>query len=75
MAPTDLTLSDLQRSKSRSFTYRVIEEPYSVDIYFLVVFLTLVWMSDFCTLLADGVFRCPSGLSGSNCILWSLKQM
>ncbi len=38
MAPIDLTLSDLQRSKSRSFRHRVIEDQHSVNIYFLGVF-------------------------------------
>ncbi len=47
MAPIDLTLSDLERSKSRSFRYRVIEGQYSANIYFLVVFLTIVWMSHY----------------------------
>ncbi len=55
MAPLDLTLGDLKRSKSMSFRY-------SVNIYFLVVFDINLDVT-LCSLLAGGVFRCPSGLS------------
>ncbi len=62
MEPIDLTLSDLERSKSRSFRYSMIEERYAVKIYFLVVFDINVGVT--CSsLLAGGAFRCPSGLS------------
>ena len=62
MAPTDLTLSDIERSKSRSFIYGVMEEWYSANIYLLVVFDINLDVT-LCSLLAGGVFRCPSGLS------------
>ncbi len=69
--PIDLALSDLERLKSRSFRYWVIEERCSVNIYFLVEFdinldITL------CSLLAGGVLRCPSGLS---CLWLILAQL
>ncbi len=57
----DLTLSDLEWS--RSFRYRVIEEQYSVNIYFIVVTFDINLGATSCSLLAGGVFRCPSGLS------------
>ncbi len=62
MAPTDLTLSDLEGSKSRSFRYRMIEERYAVNTYFLAVFDINVGVIS-SSLLAGGVFCCPSSLS------------
>ena len=62
MAPIDLTLSDLERSLSRSFRYWMIEERYSVNIYFLVVFDINLDVT-LCSLLEGGVLRCTSGLS------------
>ena len=64
-APIDLTLSDLQWPKSRSFRYRVTEEQYSVNIYFIVhvVAFDINLGATSCSLVAGGVFRCPSGLS------------
>ncbi len=38
IASIDLTLSDLERSKSKALRYCVIEERYSVNIYCLVIF-------------------------------------
>ncbi len=46
MAPLNLTLSDPERSKSRSFTYWVVEERYVVIyiyIYILVVVVDFYW--------------------------------
>ncbi len=63
MAPIDLTLSDLEMSRSRSFRYWPIEERHSVIMYFLVVFDITRGVGASCSLLARGVFRCPSGLS------------
>ncbi len=62
MAPIDLTLNVLERSKSRSFRHKMIDEWYSVNIYFLVVFDINLDVT-LCSLLAGGVFCCPSGLS------------
>ena len=64
MASIDLTLTDLEWPKSRSFIYGVIEDRYSVNIYFLVVFDINLDVT-LCSLLAGGVFRCPSSLSCS----------
>ncbi len=61
-APIDLTLSDLEWPKSRSFRYRLIEEQYSVNIYFIVVAFDVNLGAISCSLLAGGGFRCPSGL-------------
>ena len=62
MAPIDLTLSDIERSKSRSFRYWIIEDRYSVNIYLLVIF-DINLDAPLCNLLVRGVFQCPSGLS------------
>ncbi len=67
MTPINLTLSDLERSKSRSFRYCMIEERYSVNIYFLVVFEIDLDVT-LCSLLAGGFFRCPSNLSSCDAL-------
>ncbi len=41
----------------------MIEEQYSVNIYFIVVAFDINLSVTSCSLLAGGVFRCPSGLS------------
>ena len=62
IAPIDFTSSDLSRPESRSFRYSVIEELYSVNIYFAVVFdINLDVTSR--SLLAGRVFHCSSGLN------------
>ncbi len=43
----------------------MIEEWYSVNIYFLVAFDTINLDVTLCSLLAVGVFHCPSSLSNS----------
>ncbi len=54
-----MTLSDLERSKSMSFRYCVIEECYSVNIYFLVVFDINLDVT-LCSLLAAGFSAVPA---------------
>ena len=65
MAPIDLTLSDLERSKSRSFRYCVIEEWYSENVYFPVVFDNDLDVKLY-HLLVGGFFPRPSGFSCYN---------
>ncbi len=55
MAPIDLTLSDLERS----FKYWMIEDQYSVNIYFLVVFDINLDVT-LCSLLAAGLSAVPA---------------
>ncbi len=62
MTPSLLTLSDLERSKSRSLRFSVVGYLYGIDI-FASSNITTIWMSQKGNLLAGGVFRCPSGLS------------
>ncbi len=62
MAPLDLTLGDLE--KSRSFRYWVVEEWYVVNIFPSSIWLNLdVTLSWLYSLLADVFFRFPGGLS------------
>ncbi len=56
MAPVDLTLSDLERSKSR---YLMIEDQYSVNLYFLVVFDINLDVT-LCSLLVAGFSAVPA---------------
>ncbi len=44
----------------------MIEEQYTVNIYFIVVAFDINLGVTSCSLLAGGVLRCPSGLSCSN---------
>ncbi len=41
----------------------MIEEQYSVNIYFIVVVFDINFGVTFCSLLAGGVFHRPGGLS------------
>ncbi len=56
MELSDLTLTELQRSKSGSLRFLVVGYLYAIDI-FASSNITTIWMSQ------KGVFRCPSGLS------------
>ena len=67
MAPIHLTLSDLERSKSRSHIQilsdrRVVFCNIYIYIYILVVFDINLDVT-LCRLFAGWVFRCPSSLS------------
>ncbi len=45
MAPLDLTFSDLERSKSRSFKIWLVRDLYGIDIFVSSLLQPLIWMS------------------------------
>ncbi len=61
-ALSNLTLTDLERSKSRSLRFSVVGNLYGIDIFASSNITTFLDVTKRC-LLAGGVFRCPSGLS------------
>ncbi len=62
MALSNLTFTDLERSKSRSLRFSLVGYLYGIDLFASSNVMT-IWMSQKRCLLAGGVFRCPSGLS------------
>ncbi len=74
-APIDLTLSDLEGSESRSLCFLVEGDLHGIDIFVIRNIKTFNLDFTKCSLLAGGVFRCPSGLSCINdCHYFSLSS-
>ena len=63
MAPLDLTLNDLEKSKSRSLTFWVVGDLCGIEIIWPAVYYNLNLDVTKESLLVDGVFCCPSDLS------------
>ena len=64
--PSYLNLSDLERSKSRSLRFWLVGELYDMVYYPFNLNVTKE------SLVAGGVFRCPSGLS---CVHWKVYNL
>ena len=62
MAASHLTLSDLERSKSRSLRFWLVGDLYGIHTYICQVFITpLIWMSQRRSLVVGELSTVPAG--------------